>query len=54
MVLFTPFVWLLTKTTNLIVSFLGFSKKGNQEAITEQEIKEITAAVKSKFGDKFV
>lgn len=39
--IFRPFVWLLTKTTNGVVRLLGFKSNKDNDAVTEQEIKEL-------------
>ena len=41
-VIFTPFVWILTKTTNLVSKILGISNE-NEEKLTEEEIKKVIA-----------
>lgn len=38
--LFTPFVWILTKTTNLVSKLLGISNE-SEEKLTEEEIKKV-------------
>lgn len=38
--LFTPFVWILTKTTNLVSKILGISDE-SEEKLTEEEIKKV-------------
>ncbi len=38
--IFTPFVWILTKTTNVVSKLLGI-KSEQEEKITEEEIKKI-------------
>lgn len=41
MLVFTPFVWLLTKSTNGVTKLFGISKDTGDQSITEQDIKEM-------------
>jgi putative hemolysin len=41
MILFTPFVWLLTISTNGVVKLFGINNNTESENITEQDIKEM-------------
>ncbi len=42
--LFTPFIWLLSASTNLLVRLLGLDPSGGREAITGEELRGMVAA----------
>src|SRR5258707_12155903 len=42
-----PVVWLLTKTTNLVVAVLGGDPRIGRQAMTEQEVRELVASTQT-------
>lgn len=41
MLVFTPFVWLLTQSTNTVTKLFGISESNDENSITEKDIKEM-------------
>jgi magnesium and cobalt exporter, CNNM family len=47
-----PVVWLLTKTTNLVVAVLGGDPRVGRQAMTEQEVRELVASTQTISQDE--
>ena len=47
-----PVVWLLTKTTNLVVAILGGDPRVGRQAMTEQEVRELVASTQTLSQDE--
>jgi len=47
-----PFVWLLTKCTNLVVGILGGDPRIGRQAMTEQEVRELVASTQTISQDE--
>jgi putative hemolysin len=47
-----PVVWLLTKTTNLVVAILGGDPRVGRQAMTEQEVRELVASTQTISQDE--
>jgi putative hemolysin len=47
-----PLIWLLSRTTDLVVRLLGADPKANRQAITEEELRGLVAAHESLTGDE--
>jgi magnesium and cobalt exporter, CNNM family len=47
-----PVVWLLTKTTNLIVALLGGDPRVGRQAMTEQEVRELVTSTQTLSQDE--
>lgn len=47
-----PLIWLLSRTTDLVVRLLGADPRANREAITEEELRGLVAAHESLTGDE--
>ncbi len=47
-----PVVWLLTKTTNLVVAVLGGDPRIGRQAMTEQEVRELVASTQTISPDE--
>jgi putative hemolysin len=50
--LFRPVIWLLSRTTDLVVRLAGGDPSLNREAITEEELRGLVAAHESLSGDE--
>jgi putative hemolysin len=50
--LFQPLIWLLSKTTDLVVRLFGGNPRANREAITQEELRGLVAAHESLSGDE--
>jgi putative hemolysin len=49
---FRPVIWLLSRTTDLVVRLLGADPAANRQAITEEELRGLVAAHESLTGDE--
>jgi putative hemolysin len=49
---FRPLIWLLSRTTDLVVRLAGGDPRANREAITEEELRGLVAAHESLSGDE--
>jgi putative hemolysin len=49
---FRPVIWLLSKSTNLVVRLLGGDPKAGREAITEEELRGLVASHQSLTNDE--
>jgi putative hemolysin len=47
-----PFVWLLTKCTNLVVAVFGADPRVGRQAMTEQEVRELVASTQTISPDE--
>ena len=47
-----PFVWLLTKCTNLVVAVFGADPRVGRQAMTEQEVRELVASTQTISQDE--
>ena len=47
-----PLIWLLSRTTDLVVRLLGIDPRANREPITEEELRGLVAAHESLTGDE--
>jgi putative hemolysin len=47
-----PFVWLLTKCTNLVVAVLGGDPRVGRQAMTEQEVRELVTSTQTLSQDE--
>ena len=47
-----PLIWLLSRTTDLVVRLLGGDPRANREAITEEELRGLVAAHESLTGEE--
>ena len=47
-----PLIWLLSRTTDLVVRLLGADPRANRQAITEEELRGLVAAHESLTGDE--
>src|SRR5579871_1920851 len=47
-----PMVWLLTKTTNLVVAVLGGDPRVGRQAMTEQEVRELVTSTQTLSQDE--
>jgi putative hemolysin len=47
-----PFVWLLTRCTNLVVAILGGDPRVGRQAMTEQEVRELVASTQTLSQDE--
>jgi putative hemolysin len=50
--IFRPLIWLLSRTTDLVVRLFGGDPRANREAITEEELRGLVAAHESLSGDE--
>ena len=49
---FRPLIWLLSRTTDLVVRLLGGDPRANRQAITEEELRGLVAAHESLTGEE--
>jgi len=50
--IFRPVIWLLSRTTDLVVRLAGGDPRANREAITEEELRGLVAAHESLTGEE--